>query len=149
MKIATTIAVPVNASLTHACHLPPMTHSARRARGQVAQARGMGAEAAARTALERDGWTILAQRLRTAAGEIDIVADKDGLLAIVEVKSRPTLLEAATALTPRQQARLIAACDILLIEHPDWGASGVRFDVLMVDAQGRVRRIADAFRLEG
>ena len=109
----------------------------------------MGAEAAARTALERDGWTILAQRLRTAAGEIDIVADKDGLLAIVEVKSRPTLLEAATALTPRQQARLIAACDILLIEHPDWGASGVRFDVLMVDAQGRVRRIADAFRLEG
>jgi putative endonuclease len=108
----------------------------------------MGAEAAARTALEKDGWTILAQRLRTKVGEIDIVAEKDGLLAMVEVKSRPTLLEAATALTPRQQARLIAACDIVLAEHPDWGAEGVRFDVLMVDAQGRVRRIADAFRQE-
>ncbi len=108
----------------------------------------MGAEAAAKAALERDGWAILAQRLRTKAGEIDIVAEKDGLLAIVEVKSRPTLLEAAVALTPRQQARLIAACDIVLTEHPDWGAEGVRFDVLIVDGQGRVRRIADAFRLE-
>ena len=109
----------------------------------------MGAETAARAALEKDGWTILAQRLRTAAGEIDIVADKAGLLAIVEVKSRPTLFEAATALTPRQQARLIDACDIVLAEHPDWGAQGVRFDILLVDAQGRVRRIADAFRFEG
>ena len=121
----------------------------RRARGQIAHATGMGAEAAARAALEKYGWTILAQRLRTAAGEIDIVADKAGLLAIVEVKFRPTLFAAATALTPRQQARLIDACDIVLAEHPNWGAEGVRFDVLMVDAQGRVRRIADAFRQEG
>ena len=125
-----------------------MTIPARRARGQLAHARGVGAEAAARAALEKDGWTILAQRLRTPAGEIDLVADKSGLLAIVEVKSRPTLIEAAAALTPRQQARLIAACDIVLTEHPDWGAEGVRFDILLVDAQGRVRRIADAFRQE-
>jgi putative endonuclease len=125
-----------------------MTTQARRARGQIAHACGMGAEAAARAALENDGWTILAQRLRTPAGEIDIVADKAGLLAIVEVKSRPTLTEAATALTPRQQARLIAACDIVLSEHPDWGSAGVRFDVLLVDGAGRVRRIADAFRQE-
>lgn len=125
-----------------------MPHPARQARGQIAHATGLGAEAAARAALEKDGWTILAQRLRTAAGEIDIVADKDGLLAIVEVKSRPTLHEAAIALTPRQQSRLIAACDIVLTEHPDWGQNGVRFDVLLVDAKGNVRRIADAFRQE-
>ena len=125
-----------------------MAQPPRRARGQIAHATGLGAEAAARAALEKDGWTILAQRLRTKAGEIDIVADKAGLLAIVEVKSRPTLLQAATAITPRQQARIIAACDIVLTEHPDWGTVGVRFDVLLVDAQGRVRRIADAFRQE-
>jgi hypothetical protein len=29
---------------------------------------------------------------------------------------------------------------------PDWGRRGVRFDVLVVDAAGEVRRIADAFR---
>ena len=121
----------------------------RRQRGQVAHARGLGAETAACAALERDGWTILARRLRTAAGEIDVVAERDGLLAIVEVKARPRLADAAAAVTPHQQARLIAATDIVLAEHPDWGASGVRFDVLIVDAAGRVRRITDAFRLEG
>ncbi len=120
----------------------------RRTRGQIAHARGMGAEAAARAALETDGWTVLAQRLRTKAGEIDIVAEKDGLLALVEVKARPTLTEAAIALTPHQQARLLDACDIVLADHPDWGAAGVRFDILLVDAQGRVRRISDAFRQE-
>lgn len=125
-----------------------MTAPDRRARGQIAHATGLGAEAAARAALERDGWTILAQRLRTAAGEIDIVATRAGILAIVEVKSRPTLSDAATALTRRQQARLIAACDIVLAEHADWGTGGVRFDIVLVDAQGRVRRIADAFRHE-
>ncbi len=120
----------------------------RRARGRVSQAKGLGAETRACAALARDGWTVLARRLRTQAGEVDVVAEKDGLLAIIEVKARPTLTEAATALTPRQQARLLGACDIILAAHPDWGARGVRFDLLMVDAAGRVRRITDAFRQE-
>ncbi|WP_428491065.1 YraN family protein [Rhodopila sp.] len=106
----------------------------------------MAAEQAACSALLRDGWTILARRLRTAAGEVDAVAEKAGLLSIVEVKSRPTLAEAAIALTARQQSRLVGACEIILAEHPDWGANGVRFDVLVVDPAGNVRRIADAFR---
>ena len=108
---------------------------------------GMAGEASARAALERDGWTILGSRLRTPAGEIDLVAEKDGLLAVIEVKARPTLAVAAAALTPRQRNRLTAACDILLLQHPDWGQQGVRFDVILVDAQGRVRRITDAFRV--
>lgn len=118
----------------------------RRTRGTISQAKGLGAEAVACAALERDGWTILARRLRTKAGEVDIVADRAGLLAIIEVKARPTLTEAALALSERQQARLVGACDLILAEHPDWGANGVRFDLLLVDAAGQVRRIADAFR---
>lgn len=77
-----------------------------------------------------------------------MVAEKDGLLAILEVKARPTLTDAAYALSARQRIRLLAAADALLAEHPDWGRVGVRFDVLIVDAVGRVRRIADAFRQE-
>jgi putative endonuclease len=69
------------------------------------------------------------------------------VLAIIEVESRPTLAEAATALNVRQQNRLLGACEIILGEHPDWGVNGVRFDILVVDKAGRVRRIADAFRL--
>ena len=91
---------------------------------------------------------MLAQRLRTAAGEIDIVAATPELLAVVEVKARRTLADAACSLRPRQQARLLAAAEIVLAEHPEWARAGMRFDVMLVDAVGRVRRIADAFRWE-
>ncbi|MDR3533591.1 MAG: YraN family protein [Rhodopila sp.] len=119
----------------------------RRQRGQAAYARGLAAEDAACAALTADGWTIHARRLRTKAGEVDAVAEKAGILSIIEVKCRPTLAEAAVALTVRQQSRLLGACEIILGEHPDWGTNGVRFDVLVVDPAGQVRRIADAFRL--
>ena len=91
---------------------------------------------------------MLARRLRTAAGEVDVLAEKDGVLAIVEVKARPTLAVAAAALSVRQRRRLLAAAEIIAAEHPEWGAAGMRFDVLLVDAAGAVRRIADAFRAD-
>jgi putative endonuclease len=115
-------------------------------RGLIADKRGRAAEAAAAAALEQKGWSILARRLRTSAGEVDLVAEKEGILAIVEVKARPRLTAAAAALSVRQQARLVAATEIILADHPHWGAEGVRFDLLLVDAAGVVRRIADAFR---
>jgi putative endonuclease len=120
----------------------------RRQRGKAAYASGVAAEDAACAALVADGWTIRARRLRTAVGEVDVVAERAGILAIVEVKLRPTLAQAAMALSGAQQARLAGACEIILAAHPDWGADGVRFDVLVVDLAGRVRRIADAFRLD-
>jgi putative endonuclease len=119
---------------------------ARRSRGQAAYANGVDAEDAACAALIADGWVIHARRLRTKAGEVDAVAERAGILSIIEVKRRPTLAEAAIAVTPRQQLRLVGACEIILGEHPDWGQAGVRFDILVVDPTGRVRRIADAFR---
>jgi putative endonuclease len=119
----------------------------RRQRGQAAYARGLAAEDTACAALVADGWTIHARRLRTPAGEVDAVAEKAGILSIVEVKSRPSLAEAAVALTARQQTRLLDACEIILAQHPDWGVQGVRFDVLVVNPAGQVRRIADAFRV--
>jgi putative endonuclease len=118
----------------------------RSRRGQLADKRGRLAEEIATVALIKDGWTILRRRLRTPAGEIDLIAEKDGLLVVVEVKARASLADAAYALTKRQQARLLAATDILLATNPDWGAQGVRFDMLLVDPAGVVRRIADAFR---
>lgn len=125
-----------------------MIDTPREFRGRRAHALGMAAEAAASAALERDGWTVRARRLRTEAGEVDLIAENDGLLAIIEVKARPTLAGAAVALSERQRRRLLAAAEIVLAGHPDWGARGVRFDMLLVDAAGAVRRIADAFRVE-
>ena len=125
-----------------------MSGTPRANRGRRAHALGVAAEAAVSAALERDGWTVRARRRRTEAGELDLIAENDGLLAIIEVKARPTLADAAVALTERQRRRLLAAAEIVLAEHPEWGAKGVRFDLLLVDAVGAVRRIADAFRLE-
>lgn len=118
----------------------------RASRGRAAHARGVDAETTACAALERDGWTILGRRLRTEAGEIDLIAERDGVCAFVEVKARPRLADAAIAVSARQQVRLLAAAEILLAEHPEWGRSGVRFDLLVVDAVGRMRRLTDAFR---
>jgi putative endonuclease len=120
----------------------------RAERGRQSQIRGIAAEESACAALAQDGWMVRARRLRTAAGEVDLVAERDGLLALVEVKSRPNLAAAAAALSAAQRRRLLAAAEIILADHPDWGRAGVRFDVLLVDRAGLVRRVADAFRLE-
>jgi putative endonuclease len=125
-----------------------VSEALRQTRGRRAQVLGVVAEDAACRALEHDGWTIHCRRLRTEVGEIDLVAEKDGLLAIVEVKARPTLADAACALTPHQQERLLAAAEILLAAHPEWSTHEVRFDILVVDKSGMVRRICDAFRAE-
>ncbi|MCO6415534.1 YraN family protein [Siccirubricoccus sp. KC 17139] len=120
---------------------------ARRLRGARAETSGRQAESAAAAALVREGWTVLGQRIRTPAGELDLVAERDGLLAFIEVKARARLAEAAFALRPRQRARLLAAAECWLAAHPGHGAAGMRFDLLLVDVAGEVRRIADAFRL--
>ena len=108
---------------------------------------GVAAEQRACQALAADGWAILGRRVRTKAGEIDAIAEKAGLLAFVEVKARPTLAMAAAALGTRQQMRLMKAAEIVMGDHPEWGQAGVRFDVMLVDGQSRVRRVVDAFRL--
>ena len=45
------------------------------------------------------------------------------MLAIVEVKARPTLADAALALGARQQARLLAAAEIVLARASRVGAA--------------------------
>ncbi len=125
--------------------MPPLA-SRRAERGARAECRGRAAEDAACAALTAEGWSILARRRRTEAGEIDLIAERAGLLAFIEVKARASLAAAAAALSPRQRRRLVAAAEIVLAAEPGWGRAGVRFDVIVVDAGGNLRRISDAFR---
>ncbi|WP_439548605.1 YraN family protein [Falsiroseomonas sp.] len=118
---------------------PPILRRASEARGRHAESQASGALAA-------DGFVEIARRVRTAAGEIDLIVERDGLLIFVEVKARATLGDAALALGPRQQARLLAAGGAWMAANPGHGTAGVRFDLLLVDAAGRVRRIADVIR---
>ena len=118
-----------------------------RAIREAADRRGRHAEHRAAEALAAEGWEVLAQRVRTPLGEIDLVAARAGLLAFVEVKARATLTDAAFALGASQRARLLRAGEWWLGANPGHGEAGVRFDVVLVDGAGRIRRIADAFRL--
>ena len=75
-----------------------------------------------------------------------MIAGRDGLLAFIEVKARRSLHEAAHALTARQQARLTGAAEAWLAAHPGHGTAGMRFDVMLVAADGTIRRVTDALR---
>ncbi len=115
----------------------------------AAQARGIGAESRVCRALEGQGWIVLLRRARTACGEVDIVAELPGaeLIAFIEVKARTTFSEAACALSAAQRGRLLGAAEILLDRHPRWQRYSFRFDLVMLDGAGQMRRIADAFRI--
>jgi putative endonuclease len=115
---------------------------------KAADSRGRHAESRAAAALEAEGWAVLARRVRTPSGELDLVAEREGLLAFIEVKARATLSDAAFALGQAQRGRLLRAAEAWMGANPGHGEAGVRFDVLLMDAAGRMRRIADAFRLE-
>lgn len=118
----------------------------RRARGRDAERAGREAEDHAAAWLASRGWEVFARRLRSAAGEIDIAAERKGVVAIVEVKRRASLATAAASVSARQQARLMVAAELLLARFPERGTKGVRFDVVVVDDEGRVQIIEDAFR---
>jgi len=70
---------------------------------------GLSAESRAAAFLMAKGLPHPGQALRTPYGEIDLVARKRNLIAFIEVKARASLDDAAYAVTPRQQARIIDA----------------------------------------
>lgn len=61
--------------------------------------------------LERSGYSILRRNYTVRGGEIDIIAEKDGIIAFVEVKSRDiSAFEAGVyAVTKRKQRLIIRA----------------------------------------
>ncbi|WP_235527966.1 YraN family protein, partial [Sphingomonas sp. Leaf38] len=69
---------------------PSRRRKASTADRQVAEAAGRRGERLAGWWLRLKGWSILDRRVRTPAGEVDIVARKGTLVAFVEVKTRAT-----------------------------------------------------------
>ncbi len=122
--------------------------AARRPARRRAERWGRYAEAAAALALLVKGYRPVARRLKTPAGEIDIVARRGRTLAIVEVKARATLDGAAFALGPRQQRRLARAAAVAA-GRPALAGLDVRFDVVLVAPWRWPRHLKDAWRPAG
>jgi len=106
---------------------------------------GLSAESQAAAYLMAKGYRILARRFRTPHGEIDLVARRRGLLAFVEVKARATLDEAAFAVTPRQQLRIINAAQAWLVAHPEHAEFELRFDAILIAPRSLPRHLLAAF----
>lgn len=109
---------------------------------------GAGEEFAARHLVE-EGWRILARRWRAAGREIDLVAERDGLVALVEVKTRRAggLVPPSAAVDWRKRRQLAAAGAAAACR---WSAArGLRFDVIGVTwspAGPEIDHLEDAFR---
>ena len=122
-----------------------------RARGRdpkrlKARRRGRIAEHLCRWHLRLHGWRILACDWRCPAGEIDILARRRDVLAVIEVKSRPDFATGAAALLPRQRRRIARATQAFLLMRPDLAAMTVRFDVMVVEPRRLPRHLPGVWR---
>ncbi|MFG1420682.1 YraN family protein [Roseixanthobacter liquoris] len=123
---------------------PPADTPARR-RKQAAHARGLAAEARAAALLEAQGFAILARRVRTGAGELDIVARTATLLVFCEVKLRADLVQAAQSVLPRQRRRIAAAAEAYLAANPALCGLDMRFDAILLGLDGAAEHLPGAF----
>ncbi len=80
---------------------------------------GKWGESMAAEYLEKHGYIIVTRNSRTPYGEIDIIAEKEGLTIFVEVKTRTTKKfgPPEMAVTPRKQEHMMAAADFYAAEH--------------------------------
>jgi len=100
---------------------------------QIAQQRGHASESLAALWLRLKGYRILARRLKTHAGEIDLVAAAPfGPVCFVEVKARAVALAAAESVGPGQQTRIARAASLYLASRPHLSRRGSRFDIVAI-----------------
>lgn len=117
----------------------------RSAKGAAARLAGHRREILAALWLMLKGYRILGFRLRTPQAEIDLLAQKGPILAVVEVKSRTTLQEAIDCVTPAQRDRLRRAARALASHRASLRGLIVRLDLIAIGAGGRPRHIANAW----
>lgn len=115
---------------------------------RAAFARGVDAEAAASALLAAQGFTIVAQRVRTPRGEIDLIAVQGTLLVFVEVKARASLTVAAESILPRQRKRIAAAAEIFLGRHPEYLGFDMRLDAILIAPNAAPQHLPGAFEAE-
>lgn len=111
---------------------------------------GRWAEGQAAAYLRRRGWRVLHRNWRFHHKELDLVVEREGLVAFVEVKARSAdgWGHALDAITAGKRRDLTTAARGWIAEHGRPGY-GYRFDAVVVirePAGARVEHIEDAWR---
>lgn len=111
--------------------------SARRLRGSAARTSGRRAEVLCAILLMLKGYRILGFRVPSRQGEIDILAARGGILAVIEVKRRADLADALQAVRADQRDRLRRAGAQIAAASPRLNRLSVRLDLIAL-APGRL-----------
>lgn len=118
----------------------------RSERGATARLSGRRAEVWAAAWLMAKGYRILGFRLKTPQAEIDVLAKRGAVLAVVEVKSRTSLEVALETVTLDQRDRLRRAGAQLAANRPALAGCAVRLDLMALAPRKLPRHIPDAWK---
>ena len=94
--------------------------------------RGHRVEWLAAAFLMSKGYRILARRLKTSAGEIDLIAVRGRRLAFVEVKQRQTMLDCEASITARTSQRVHRAASLWVARKPRFHEHNQGFDLVFI-----------------
>ena len=108
---------------------------------------GVQAEQTVAAYLRRKGFSLLAMRFRTEAGEIDLVVNKGEVIHFIEVKRRRSLAEARQCISVRQRQRIAKAAEIFLAQQPEEREWISQFDAVFVVGK-TLHWLPDAWRVE-
>jgi putative endonuclease len=121
----------------------------RHDRGREAHRRGHSGEWLAAAWLLLHGWRIVGFRVRTPQGEIDLLARRGRVLAVVEVKHRRTVDEALAAVGHVQQRRLAKAAAAVCAQRVRWRNLAIRLDLIALAPRKWPVHVPDAWRMDG
>ena len=112
---------------------------------------GVTGEVVAERWLRHRGWRVLQRRFRSGRRDIDLIAERDGMVAFVEVKARQSgeFGGPMEAVNWRKQRELVRSASVWIDRHGRPGEC-YRFDVIGVLMEGervRVRHVENAFLL--
>ena len=102
--------------------------------------------------LEAAGYTIVARNFRIRSAEIDIVAQRDGVIVFVEVKARANVRHGlpSEAVTLRKQKKIIEAAGVFL-QDERFCDCACRFDIVEIYLRGEnveaINHIENAFEV--
>ena len=114
-------------------------------RGQMSYQAGMAAERSVADHYLRAGHILVAERWRGTRGEIDLVFSGPDGLVLVEVKKSKSFDHALALVSPAQVRRLFATAEEFAATQPLGLLTDLRFDLALVDAQGVVQVMENAF----
>lgn len=117
----------------------------RKARGLTNYLAGHAAEASVARHYEDRGVIICARNWRGISGEIDLIGRDGDVVIFVEVKQSRTHDLAASHISDAQIRRIFATVDEFVAGEPGGLLTDVRIDLALVDGQGRIDVVENAF----